>query len=339
MPDQQGGESTGSTAPGPWPADSSSADPPRAELLPYPSGTIRLVVPWAAGSATDRQARLLAELASRALGQPVQPVNHPGAGGTLGPGHVGLSAEPDGYTLAQYPLNMLRLPSMRKTSWDPLEHFTFIIGLTGYTFGLAVRADSRHQDLPALLTDARRRPNVLRCGSLGTGTSAHLMVEELAFKAGVRFTQVSIAERDGLIHALMAGDIDALADTAGGWRAPVERGQMRLLASFGEQRAVRFAEVPTAQELGFDVVAIAPTGIVGPKGLAPALVRQLHDALLQALDDPRHLALIAELDLQRWYRNSDDYTAWARATLRRQRALIERLGLLRTDEPNTEAPR
>ena len=107
----------------------------------YPSRAVSLIVPWPAGGSTDRHLRTLAEAASKHLGQNIIVVNQPGGGGTNGPGSMGLNAKPDGYTIAQFPMGMLRIPHMQKTAWHPINDFTHIIGITGYTFGFVVRSD------------------------------------------------------------------------------------------------------------------------------------------------------------------------------------------------------
>ena len=110
----------------------------------FPSKPITLIVPWPAGGSTDRHLRTLAELAGKQLGQNVIVQNQPGGGGTNGPGAMALNAKPDGYTIAQFPMGMLRLPHMQKVNWHPINAFTFIMGISGYTFGFTVRAASMY---------------------------------------------------------------------------------------------------------------------------------------------------------------------------------------------------
>jgi tripartite-type tricarboxylate transporter receptor subunit TctC len=85
--------------------------------------------------------------------------------------------------------------------------------------------------------------------------------------------------------------------------------------------------VPTAQELGYNVVATSPYGLVGPKGMDPAVVKALHDAFKKAMDEPRHIELLDQLNQDAWYRSGDDYASWARDTFAKDKGLIERLGL------------
>ena len=114
----------------------------RAQPAGWPARAIALIVPWPAGGSTDRHLRALAEIASKTLGQNVIIQNQPGGGGTTGPGTMALTAKPDGYTVAQFPMGMLRIPHMQKTAWNPVTDFSFILGVTGYAFGFVVRSDS-----------------------------------------------------------------------------------------------------------------------------------------------------------------------------------------------------
>ena len=122
----------------------------------FPERPIQLVVPWPAGGSADAQLRSIAEIAGKALGQPMVVQNRPGAGGTLGPLTVAQQARPDGYTLTQMHLSVLRRPWMMKTpGWDPIGDFTHIIGMTGWLFGTAVKADSPLKSWQDLLAYAR----------------------------------------------------------------------------------------------------------------------------------------------------------------------------------------
>jgi tripartite-type tricarboxylate transporter receptor subunit TctC len=292
----------------------------------FPNRPITLVVPWPAGGSTDRHLRLLAELAGKHLGQNVIIENKPGAGGTLGPSTVAQTAKPDGYTITQYPLGLLRIPHMQKVAWHPINDFTFIIGVSGYTFGFTVRADSPYKTFNDYIEAARKNPGKVDYGSTGIGSSPHLLMEEVAGNAKVQLVHVPFKGNADLQQALLGGHVQAQSD-ATGWDKFVDSGQMRLLVTFGEQRTKRWPDVPTAKELGYGVVSSSPYGIAGPKGMDPAVVKTLHDAFKKAMDDPRHLEVLAQLNQEVWYRSGEDYAAWARETFVRDKALIERLGL------------
>jgi len=300
--------------------------PSLARAQAFPAKPITLIVPWPAGGSTDRHLRALAEIASKHLGQMITVENRPGGGGTTGPGTMALTAKPDGYTIAQYPMGMLRVPHMQKVQWDPLKDFSFIIGVSGYTFGFTVRSDSPYKTFNEYIEAARKEPGRIDYGSTGIGTSPHLLMEELAGNAKVSLNHVPFKGNADLTQALLGGHVMAMSD-ATGWDKFVDGGQMRLLVTFGEQRTRRWPNVPTAKDLGYGVVSTSPYGLVGPKGMDPAVAKTLHDAFKKAMDDPKHLEVIAQLNQDLWYRSGDDYAKWARETYAKDKALIERLGL------------
>jgi tripartite-type tricarboxylate transporter receptor subunit TctC len=124
----------------------------------YPARPVTLIVPFPAGGPTDRHMRTLADIAGKQLGQPIIVENKPGAGGTLGPGAMARTAKPDGYTITQFPMSMLRMAHMQKTAWNPVTDFTYIIGVSGYTFGFTVRSDSPYKSFNEYIAAARKSP-------------------------------------------------------------------------------------------------------------------------------------------------------------------------------------
>src|SRR3712207_5381869 len=127
------------------------------------------------------------------------------------------------------------------------------------------------------------------------------------------------------MQALLGGQIDAMADSSG-WAQVVEDGKLRLLVTWGEERAKRFPDVPTLREVGIDIVSASPYGIAGPKGMDPGLVVALHDAFKEALHDPAHLAILERYDMPVMYRGPEDYATFARQQYEEDKRMIERLG-------------
>ncbi len=291
----------------------------------YPTRTITLICPWPPGGSTDTHLRKFAEVASKYVGQNIIIENKPGGGGMLGPGIMARTQKADGYTLSQLPVGAFRIPHMQKVDWDPLKDFTYIIGLTGYTFGVVVRSDSQYKTLKDVIAYAKANPGKFSYGSTGNGTSPHLLMEELGNKTGVEFLHVPFKGNADSTQALLGGHVMAQSD-ATGWARHVEAGTFRLLVTFGEQRTKWNA--PTARELGIDIVSYSPYGIVAPKGMDPKLTKQLHDAFKKALDDPEHLKTLQQFDQVYWYKSSEDYAKWAAATFNEERATIARVGLL-----------
>ena len=291
----------------------------------YPNRPVTLIVPWPAGGSTDTHLRKLGEIASKHLGQPIIIENKPGAGGMLGPAGMAKTAAPDGYTLSQLTVGAFRQPHMMKVDWDPLKDFTYIIGVSGYTFGVVVKQDSSIRSFKQLLEYAKANPGKFSYSSTGNGTSPHLLMEEVAHKAGVQLLHVPYKGNADSTQALMGGHVMAQSD-ATGWGKFVDQGAFRLLVTFGAE-PTRWG-APTAKELGYDVVSYSPYGIVGPKGMDPKVVKIIHDAFKKAIDSPEHKKVLEQLDQVYWYKSSADYAKWAAETLKSERSTIERLGLL-----------
>lgn len=296
-----------------------------AQAQQFPAKPVMLIVPWPAGGSTDIYFRKLGEITARHLGQPLVIENRPGGSGMNGPATMAKTARPDGYTISQLAITAFRVPHMQKVDWDPINDFTYIIGLAGYTFGIVVKADSPFKSFQDLLAYARANPGKLSYATPGTGTSLHLAMEEIAAKAGVQFLHVPFkGYGDGAI-ALMGGHVMVQVDSTG-WAKQVDAGAQRLLATLGDKRTRWNA--PTVKELGVDTVSNSPFGLVGPKGMSKDVVKVLHDAFKKSLDDPEYLKMLAQLDQPAWYKSSEDYARSAVEMLKAERATIERVGLL-----------
>src|SRR5258707_765065 len=136
-------------------ATTGASAPAWAQASDFPTRPITLIVPFPAGGSTDRHMRTLADIAGKQLGQTIIVENKPGAGGTLGPGNMSRTAKPDGYTITQFPMSMLRMAHMQKTAWNPVTDFTYIIGDSGYTFGFTVRSDSPYKSFNEYIADRK----------------------------------------------------------------------------------------------------------------------------------------------------------------------------------------
>ncbi len=303
----------------------SLALPGLVQAQTFPSRPIRLICPWPAGGSTDAVMRALAESAGKALGGQMIIDNKPGASGMLGPNEL-VNARPDGYTLSQLTIGVLRLPHMQKMQFDPLLDFTYIACLTGYTFGLVVRADSPIKSIKDLVEYAKANPEKFSYGSTGNGTTPHLAIEEFAAKAGIKLQHVPFKGNADGMQALLGGHIMSHSD-ATGWGPHVEAGTCRLLATYGAKRTRRWPNVPTLTELGYDTVSDSPFGIGAPKGMEPALTLRLHDAFKKTLEDPAVLASFEKYDQSVIYMNTADYTRFARENYAKEKIVIERLGL------------
>ena len=293
----------------------------------YPSRPITLWVPWPAGGATDISLRLLAEIASRSLGQRVVIENRGGGGGTLVM-PILQQAEPDGYTIAQLPQPIFRTPYTQKVLWDPIRDVTPIIQLTGLTFGVLVNAASNFRTLDDLFAFAKARPGELSIGTNGIGTTPHVVLEELFTARGLSYIHVPYQGTSEQMIAVQSGQVMVGVNSTG-FGPFVDSGRLRLLATFGAQRTKRWPHVPTLKDLGFDIVAMSPYGLGGPRGLSPAVVSVLHNAFKTALFDPSVAQELLKYDQEPAYLGPADYAAACREAFAKERAIVDRMGLAR----------
>lgn len=296
--------------------------PALAAASPRP---VTLLVPWPAGGSTDISMRVLAEAASRHLGQTVLIENRPGAAGTMAM-PVLQQAAPDGCTLAQLPQTVLRAPWTQKVLWDPLRDVTPILQISGYTFGVLVPAASHFRSFDDVLAWGKAHPGRLTVGTNGMGTTPHVVMDQLMQQHGIEWLHVPYKGTAEQMVAVASGQLMVGVNSTG--FAPfVDNGQLRLLATFGDRRSRRWPQAPTLLELGYGIVAMSPYGIAGPRGLPADLLDRLHQAFKSALFDPAHLAELSKYDQEPAYLGPQDYTRALHDAYWREKAVVDRLGL------------
>lgn len=293
----------------------------------FPDRPIKLIIPWAAGGPADGGFRILAESAAKKLGQPIVVENKGGASGVLGALAL-QDAKPDGYTISQMHMSVLRQPLLNaQLRYDPIKDLTYILQITGFVMGVVVRADAPWQTLPELLAYAKANPGKLNWGTLGIGSTQHLAMERLGMMQGLSWTHAPYRGTADTMRALLGGEID-FASESSGWAPMVMAGKLRLLAVFTANRAKRFPDAPTVRELGFDVVVDSPGGLIGPRGMDPAVVKALADAFRAAAEEPQHLQFLDNMDQPLILLDGHAYRDEMARTLEEERELLRRLKLL-----------
>lgn len=294
---------------------------------PFPSKPVQLIVPWPAGGQTDLTIRLLAEEAEPLLGQPVVVINKPGAAGTL-VAPLLKAAEPDGHTIGQVPITVYRHALMNHVPWDPVTDLAPILQVSGVSFGLLVPASSPFKTANELIQWAIQHPGELILGSTGVGTTAHLAMEEILLQHNVKYVHVPYKGTADQMLAIASAQIMAGVNSTG--FAPwVDKGQMRLLATFNAARNPRWPDAPTLRELGYpQAVYTSPWGLAAPAGTPAAVVQKLHDAFHKAMLSPRHTEALARYDQSIDYLNTRDYRQAVLATVEREKKLLARMNLL-----------
>ncbi|HMO46469.1 MAG TPA: tripartite tricarboxylate transporter substrate binding protein [Rubrivivax sp.] len=292
----------------------------------YPNRPIKIMIGFPPGGSTDGPMRVLAESAARILEQPIVIENKTGAGGTM-PATTLQSSANDGYTLGLAPITVFRLPYTTSIKWNPATDLSYVIGLTGYAFGIVVPAASPIKNWADYVAAAKAKPGELTYGTPGVGTTNHLTMERISRLAGIKLNHIPYKGSAETMQAILGNQIDSAAETSA-WAPFVKDGKMRLLVTWGSKRLASFPDVPTLQEVGIPMVQTSPWGIVAPKGTDPAIVAKLHAAFKQAMEQPEFRDALAKYDMVPEYRSPKQYQEFALESMKQEREILSTLGLL-----------
>jgi tripartite-type tricarboxylate transporter receptor subunit TctC len=266
--------------------------PPAAAQKTYPDRSIRLIVPFAAGSAADTLSRLVATRLAERLGQPVVIDNKGGAGGTIGTAEIA-RATPDGYTLGVAAQGTLvnNLVLYSKPGYDPLKDFAYIAHIGDVQNLLVVKADAPYADVAALLKAIREQPDErFRFSSSGTGSSHHVAGVLLGQYLKKKILHVPYTGAPQGLTAILSGDVDMGLYNLPAAYGLVTAGKLRPLAVTGPTRAAVLPDVPTLAESGLDGYSVTLWwGVIAPAALPPAIAQKLNEEInrIMALPEVR----------------------------------------------------
>lgn len=309
-----------------------------ASAQDFPIKPITLLVAFPAGGAGDIVMRAMADVAGKKLGQPIVVDNRVGASGTLAPGTMAATSKPDGYTISQTVLPLLRVSLMQKVTYHPISDFTYVANLTAYTFGIVAKSDGPFKTWADVVKFAKENPGKVTYASPGVGTSLHVGMEELTAREKIKVTHVPM-KGAGESSAAVLGDHVMLQVDATNWKPLVDAGKLKPLMVWGQTRLKSLPDVPTLLELvptikdDGEIPAMfeSPFGIAGPKGMSPAVVKKLEEAFEAATKDPGVLAVLAKYDMTPKFMTSEQYTRFMTDALKVEKRTLERVGLLKKD--------
>ncbi len=298
-----------------------------ASAQDFPVKPISLIVPYPAGGPTDVTMRAMADVAAKHLGQTIVIENKAGGAGTVGPATMAATAKPDGYTLAQIPIAVMRLPLMQKTTWQA-DDFTYIIHLTGYVFAMFAGADTPFKNWQDVVDYAKKNPGKVTYATPGAGSSQHLGTVLISEQAGIKLTHVPF-KGAAEVNAAVAGGHVMLGSSGTSIKPLVDAGKARFLNVWTAKRVSFLPEIPTLKDLGYPFVIDSPWGIAGPKGMDPKVVARLHDAFKKALEEPSVIEALGRFDMVPNYKGTADYNAAIAAQIKLEEALLSRLNMLK----------
>jgi len=254
----------------------------------WPERSITLIVPFAAGGASDVSSRIMAEAMAKQLGQSVIVENVAGAGGATG-SLRGKNAAPDGYTIGfgHMGTHAASVATNPKLPYDPRTDFDYL-GIHLVTPNLMlVRKDLPAQTLQEFVAYARAKGKDLKMGHNGPGSLAHLTCVLFFQLAGVEPTFVVYRGFGQTINDILSGSIDGTCDLVASARGQVLGGSVRAFGLAAAERTPLLPDVPTSKEGGMpEFIAESWLGLYAPKGLPPVVLAKLRAAVAAALEDP-----------------------------------------------------
>ncbi len=270
------------------------AAPALASAQGFPSGSIRLVVPYPPGGITDVLARGLAAAMSSHLGQPVVVENRAGANGSIGANGVA-RATPDGSVLLvgvtdTHAVNPAAMPNL---PYDANRDFAPVGLITRVPLALAVGpTQAQIADLPAFVAAAKARPQGLTHSSWGVGSVSQIAMLRIALAGGFELLHVPFTGAAPALTALGAGQVDSMVLPAGAAEAFARDGRVRVLAVLSPERLALLPNVPTLRQQGVDLSVSILQAVFAPARTPPATVARLNAAMVEAMKAPAMLEIL-----------------------------------------------
>ena len=271
----------------------------------FPAKEVQIIVPWAAGGATDVIFRAVAASTEKYLGKAVVVVNRPGGGGAVGYTEAARAA-PDGYTLVSAITPLTILPHQVKTAFT-YESFEPVICITDDPSMFLTKSDAPWKDLKEFLQYAKANPNKITVGNSGAGGGVHLVAVAFEKAADVKFNHIPFAGGGPSVTALLGGHVDAVCVSPPEGIPQVKAGKLKIMALFSERRMKMFPDVPTVKEQGIDFAMGMWRGLAAPKGTPPDVIGTLHDAFKKGMDDPAFRKSAEDMGVAVHYSNQETF--------------------------------
>jgi tripartite-type tricarboxylate transporter receptor subunit TctC len=270
---------------------------PAAMAQDYPTRRVSIIVPYAAGGATDILARQVADKLGSVLDQTVTVENRPGAGATLGTTQAA-QARPDGYTLymGQVSSHGIAPAVYENLQYDPVEDFQPITLIVSIPNVMVVSGQSPFESVEEFIEAGQDR--TLTFGSSGTGSSIHLSGEMFKTMTGIEMTHVPFRGSGEAVPALMSGDVDVMFDNLPSAISHIRSGSLRALAVTTQERSEMLPDIPTISELGIDGLdgfeATSWFGLLAPSGIDDEVLETLTEAMNHVLADEDFVRQVTE---------------------------------------------
>jgi tripartite-type tricarboxylate transporter receptor subunit TctC len=268
-----------------------------ASAQTYPIRPIKVVVPFPPGGPTDGMARIISERLGAVLGQPIVIENRGGAGGGIG-GKFVAESDPDGYTILMTPGGALTTgPAVNPNiGYDPVKAFTSIAQLIETPTIFSVDPNLPVTSMAEVVSYAKANPGKLKWGSQGFGTAPHLLAEMFRLETGVNIIHVPYRGTGPLLNAILAAEVQIIADPSTTSLPYIEAGKLRPIAIASNVRDPKLPNVPSVVEAGFPKLQ-SPfwLAVVAAAGTPRDIIMKLNSAFRDALAAPQTRARLDTL--------------------------------------------
>lgn len=261
----------------------------------FPTDTIQIIVPYAAGGGTDSLARALAEQAKSSFSKPVIVVNKSGGGGAVGMAE-GMKAKADGHTVTMVTVELTTLPHLGLAPFT-YSDFKPVMRINADPAALTVKADAPWNTLDEFIKYAKQNPGKLKIGNSGIGAIWHLAAASIEEKAGVKFNHIPMDGASSAVTALLGGHIDAVTVSPAEVASQVKAGSLKMLGVLADQRAAGMPDVKTFKEQGIDVSIGTWRGLAVPKNTPDEVVKILQDGFVKAAEKQEFKDLLTKMNL------------------------------------------
>ena len=254
-----------------------------ARAQEWPTKPVKIVVPFAPGGGSDFIARYIARRLTEELRQPFIVENKPGAGGNIG-AEQGVKSPPDGYTLTLIASSYTVNPSVYKLNFDPVKDITPIIQISQGPLIIVVNPALPAKNLGEFIALAKAKPDTINYASSGQGSIIHAATEMFNQQAGTRMTHVPYKGSGPALTDTIAGQTQVFFSSATTAMPQIQGGKLRAIGVTTPKRIPALPNVPTVAESGVSTYNVTLWhGLIGPKGMPPAIVARVNGAVAKAL--------------------------------------------------------
>jgi tripartite-type tricarboxylate transporter receptor subunit TctC len=253
----------------------------------YPEKPIRMLVPFGAGGITDFVARAFADQLGRELGQPVVVDNRPGAGGNIADEAL-KRAVPDGYTVMLTTMGLVAVnPHTYATlRFDPLVDFAYVSTVASTPHAVVVGASVPADNLPALISLAKQKPEMLSYATAGYGSSPYQGLKTLEASTGTSFLHVPFKSGSEAVTNVISGQVSMTLEALPVVLPHAQSGKLKILAIAAPKRHASAPNLKTTTELGFPGIrSSSVSGLITPAGIPADVLAKLNVATRKALDN------------------------------------------------------